>query len=250
MVRILRRVKVVLELPLPDLMDANMREAMQSKQKSAGAKAERGFTLVEVMIAVVIVGMLAALVTPTVSRTIKENNTRGLNRQIVQAFQEARSYAMGRGEVVFVAVDRGQDQGAIRFFRSDNRALDCSEGVVAPPAIGEGLTSVDLNNTGLEHAIMGADPAAEGTLARPLCISPSGRVLDRDGRVLRSDGGCPGYNFRFWMANPEATLDATVTDCPAMGVGEDELFDLSVQRQLSSFYMIHIPFSGQARVIQ
>lgn len=214
-------------------------------------RSEQGFTLVELMIVVVIVGMLAALVTPTVSRTIKENSTRGLNRQIVQAFQEARAYAMGRGEVVFVAVQRGEgDAGSVQFFRSENRSLTCAEGVVTPPGPGEALIEIDMNATGLEHAILGADPAAEGTLARPLCISPAGRVLDRDGRTLSSDGACPGYNFRFWMANPEHALGAGVSDCPSMGAGEDEIFELSVQRQLSSFYMIHIPFNGQARVIQ
>lgn len=210
----------------------------------------QGFTLVELMIVVVIVGMLAALVTPTVSRTIKENSTRGLNRQIVQAFQEARAYAMGRGEVVFVAVERGGGPGRVQFFRSENRSLTCAEGVVTAPGAGEALIEIDMNATGLEHAILGADPSTEGTLARPLCISPAGRVLDRDGRTLRSEGACPGYNFRFWMANPTQPLDAGVSDCPSMGAGEDELFELSVQRQLASFYMIHIPFNGQARVIQ
>ncbi|WP_158542300.1 pilus assembly FimT family protein [Lujinxingia litoralis] len=211
----------------------------------------RGFTLVEVMIAVVIVGLLAALVMPTVSQAVRQNSSRGLNRQLAQAFQDARSYAMGRGEVMLAVVEQGDNANSrVRFFRSTNQAMSCADAAITVPAPGAAMIEIELVSSGTGLAIAGVDPAGEGTVARPLCISPAGRVLDRDGRILHSDGGCPGYNFRFWLADPEVTLDAGVEECPARGASDDVLFDLRVQRQLSSFTMIHVPFNGQARVIQ
>jgi type IV fimbrial biogenesis protein FimT len=65
-------------------------------------RASRGFTLIELVVVVLIIGITAALATPTVTAQVRERRSRDTAQRIVQLYSGARMRAMGRGSAVVV----------------------------------------------------------------------------------------------------------------------------------------------------
>src|SRR5258706_10552435 len=67
----------------------------------------RGFTLLELMIVVVMIGVLVALGIPSISAQMRDRRTNQAAHQVALLFRQARSLAMGRGAAVLVHFDSG-----------------------------------------------------------------------------------------------------------------------------------------------
>lgn len=196
-----------------------------------------GFSLVELMIAVVIIGVLAALSAPSVSRSMERSRYHDFNRALANGFQESRMFAMNSGQAVLV--DIGDD--GVRFYTPTNFEVGEGGAMSCPMAVDDGPNASNVLFTvapvafGLENLTMEVMPAT----ATRVCISPQGRVLTNTGQIISS--GCETFNFLLW--NYPTSAVRLAGSCP--GFEQDERDN----RQIYNMRAVHVGYSGNVRVI-
>ncbi len=69
----------------------------------------RGFTLIELMVVVIIIGALAVLAIPTISGQMRSRRTQFVAKEVSNLYRNGRLRAMGRGSAVMVRYSRAVD---------------------------------------------------------------------------------------------------------------------------------------------
>jgi type IV fimbrial biogenesis protein FimT len=160
--------------------------------KRVGGRRTAGFTLLEIMVVVIMVGVIAALGIPSIAAQLRDRRTNQAAHEVALLYRQARSLAMGRGGAVLVRFD-GAAGGRIEV----REAIDEQTGrCVNLPATSCGtanwdaaatksnrlIAAFDVSNSGVYSSVKMAFFQADGTGAGTsvdVCFSPLGRPFRR-----------------------------------------------------------------------
>lgn len=149
-----------------------------------------GFTLLEVLVVVIIVGALAAAAIPAISRRLKANRTREAGQRVAELYRVARVQALGSGRATLV---RYADASGVGNFEVRQRSALVTPGTCE---IAQVSACGDLSNwtsTGTDNQLIGGasiggdlglemfDPADAAVTSADVCFTPLGRAFLRIG---------------------------------------------------------------------
>lgn len=178
----------------------------------------RGFSLIEVMFVVVLVGVLAMLAVPSMARARLDRRAYEGAGNIAQLFRDARTRAIGRGAAVLVHLSTAGTRGTYRMYEAvaqdpSGSGFNTPRGTCRTPMTWVPLAATNANVRLLESVALdtGIDEQADvqtrivspgGTTPAQafVCFTPLGRAYFVEGTPV-FDGALP----------MEGALEVTVT---------------------------------------
>ena len=210
-------------------------------------KIQRGVTLIELMVVVVLIGVLAGIASPGIFRAMERENARAVASGVASALRTARNQALSRGTPVWAQINFGNtaaNRGSIDLYTQGtmaggDAARNCREfnGIGSMTKVGT-FSPQDISGKG---AIVSVEPEAT------ICFAPDGRVLSQTGQFMQVLGDrCRGDYAAVYTADYDVAL-GTLLKCPG---SETALKALRDSRAIVRMHQVSIPFNGSIRVEQ
>jgi prepilin-type N-terminal cleavage/methylation domain-containing protein len=177
---------------------------------------QRGFTLIELMVVVVIIAISAALVIPLATRQIRDNQVHRIAKEVASTYRNARMLAMARGGAVVVRytnVDNGKL--SVREGVEDSTSTDACQ-LLPVTSCNRGSGTTDPWTSG-GNEIVGEMSGSGGTPPITIglrgtsfanvdvCYTPMGRTLRRTDPAQRFGPMTASQQLEVYRGTPSAT---------------------------------------------
>lgn len=164
-----------------------------------------GFTLIELMVAVAVMGVLAAVTLPTIGSMLSNNRSVAMTNELVTALWVARSESLRRGRPVTVCSTTNGTGCAL--------ATDWATGWIA---VVDNQTNPAGNPTVAEVLRRWNAPGGDPTITGPTFVryQPSGRIAaTAQVQFTLAVDGCTGLNARSVQVTTVGRPSVTRVDC-------------------------------------
>lgn len=234
-------------------------------------RSRQGFTLVELMVVMAVIGILAAMSTPTLTRSMRRSDARESANNMAQLLRTARTQAMSRGEVVLLRIDAGNEAS----FATMSAAPNVLVGDDTSPVMRSCRLLTDFQQAlDNPHFDGSGNPIAPKVTSRSALLDPDMRVFDvgtplvrdlcfaPDGRAYMGDtlpvnlncGGAPARGFVMVVGrepggdarNLNNILGGGNLDTVCVPAGQEK--EVSVALDTAYAHVIELSFNGAVTV--
>lgn len=153
---------------------------MVSRQSRVGG--QRGFTLVELMVIIAIIGIISTMATPLFMTFLRASETQGASQELAAMLQQARELAIARNTDYRVEIEQGNNR--LRFVRTSDNVVWTGPGTDAQGyrrLVNQArLTNRTANPTFTRLGAAGGGTITvqntRGTSSQNVIVAPSGRI--------------------------------------------------------------------------